>query len=110
MEDKEDKMKLGEMAKLIRSKNAGPFAMTIDILFERPEYYEKVRNSNYFNVETIANIYQLTKKDIDIFTCDSILAIKISFDRFIIAGGIGDTDVFGGQQHGPIVNMEIPFP
>ncbi|SFB01480.1 protein of unknown function [Lentibacillus halodurans] len=101
-------MQIGEMAKLIRSKNAGPFSMTIDILFEHESYYDRVKNSPDFNVDTIANVYKLNSADIDIYTCDPILAIKISFNRPVISGDIGDTDVFGGQQHGPIVDMEIP--
>lgn len=101
-------MKIGEMAKLVRSKNAGPFSLTIDILFDNESYYSMVKNSPAFNIETIATVYRLNSTEIDLFTCDRILAIKISFNRPITSGDVGDTDVFGGQQHGPLVNMEIP--
>src|SRR5690625_4595407 len=100
-------MKLGDMAKLIRSKNAGPFSLTIDILFENNVYYEQVKRSNHFSKESIARLYKLDDIDVCIFYCDPIRAIKISFDRPVIAGDLGETDVFGGQQHGPIVNMII---
>lgn len=103
-------MKIGDMAKLIRSKNASPFSLTIDILFENKAYYERVKNHNEFNENLIANLYKLDKHEIDIFYCDPILAIKISFDRPVVAGDIGDSDVFGGQQHSSMVRMEIPFP
>lgn len=100
-------MRLGDIAKLIRSKNAGPFLLTIDILFEDQEAYLKVIDSKSFSLKTICDIYQLEEGSIRLFTCDRINAIKISFNRLVSSGGLGDTDVFGGQQHGPLVDLEI---
>ena len=100
-------MQIGEMAKLIRSKNAGPFSITIDLLFENEAYYRRVKTSPSFTVETIAELYHLDRSEMHMVTCDPILALKISFDRPIIAGDIGDGDVFGGQQHGPLVELEV---
>lgn len=102
-----DSLKLGEMAKLIRSKNAGPFTLTIDIIFENKEAYQMVKKSRNFNAKMIADLYQLDEEEIRLYSLDLVNAIKISFDRQITSGDLGDTDVFGGQQHGPLVHLEI---
>lgn len=36
---------LYDVAKVIRSKNAGPFAVTLDVLFDSPEIYQKVKKA-----------------------------------------------------------------
>jgi hypothetical protein len=100
-------LKLYEAAKLIRSKNAGPFTLTIDILFENVQIYSQVKNSRKITSGLIANMYGLPVQKIKIYECDDALAIKISFPRLVSSGGIGDYDVFGGQQHGPLVELEI---
>ena len=43
--------KLGKLARLIRSKNAGPFELTFDIMFEDPESFERVRASGALSRE-----------------------------------------------------------
>lgn len=100
-------MKLYELAKLIRSKNAGPFMLTIDILFEDLQSYEKTRDSGKINKQYISRIYGIDEEKIKIFECPDSLAIKISFPRQVSSGGVGDHDLFGGQQHGPLVELVI---
>ena len=43
-----------------------------------------------------------------IINCDAANAIKITIPRPTISGDVDDTDVFGGQQHGPLVDVEVP--
>ncbi|WP_188206889.1 DUF4387 domain-containing protein [Alkalibacillus aidingensis] len=100
-------MKLGDLAKLIRSKNAGPFMLTIDIILKSKEHYERVINSNKITKESISELYGIEKGEIHLIHCPEINAIKISFGRLVTSGSFGDTDVFGGQQHGPLVNLNI---
>jgi hypothetical protein len=100
-------MKLCDIAKLIRSKNAGPFMLTIDILFEDEKSYQQIKRSKRLNPKLISNIYGVPENKIKLFECDDAYAIKISFPRLVSSGDIGDNDVFGGQQHGPLVYLEI---
>ncbi|MGZ9039111.1 MAG: DUF4387 family protein, partial [Burkholderiales bacterium] len=39
---------------------------------------------------------------------DAANAIKITIPRPIVSGDVNDTDVYGGQQHGPLVDVEVP--
>jgi hypothetical protein len=91
------------MSKLIRSKNAGPFELTFDVIFKDRESYEKVRNAGWF-----ARTYQLTPEVVQIINYNAASAIKITIPRPVISGDVDDTDVFGGQQHGPLVDLEVP--
>ena len=50
--------KLWEVTKLVRSKNAGPFVLTFDIMFDDPDVYEKVRDSGALNKKLVAGDVQ----------------------------------------------------
>jgi len=99
---------LWQLTKLIRSKNSGPFELTFDVIFKDRESYEKVRDAKLINAEWFARTYRLTPEVVAIFNYDAANAIKITIPRPVISGDIDDTDVFGGQQHGPLVNVEVP--
>lgn len=101
-------MKLYELAKLVRSKNAGPFMITIDILFESDEYFQKVIDSKALSIDLISKLYNLPKDTIQYFACPVARAIKFSYPRKVFAGDFEDSDVFGCQYHAPLVNIDIP--
>jgi len=100
--------KLWELTKLIRSKNSGPFELTFDVIFKDREGYEKVRDAKLINAEWFARTYRLTPEVVSIINYDAANAIKITIPRPAISGDVDDTDVFGGQQHGPLVGIEVP--
>ena len=100
--------KLWQLTKLIRSKNSGPFELTFDVIFKDRESYEKVRDSKLINAEWFARTYRLTPEVVSIINYDAANAIKITIPRPVISGDVDDTDVFGGQQHGPLVNVDVP--
>ena len=101
-------MKLWQMTKLIRSKNSGPFELTFDVIFKDTRSYEKVRDAKIISAEWFARTYRLTPEVVSIVNYDAANAIKITIPRPAISGDIDDTDVFGGQQHGPLVDIEVP--
>lgn len=100
-------MKLGSLAKLIRSKNAGPTLLSIDILFENQDNFLKVEKAKVLSKENISSLYNINIDLISIYESFDALAIKITFPRKIISGNHDDNDVFGGQQHGPLVDLNI---
>lgn len=99
---------LAELARLIRSKNAGPFELTFDIMFEDAPTYERVKRSGALSREVIAEIYSLPVKDVKFFFCDHARAIKASIPRPYIQGDPRDSDSHGGQQYAPLMTIEIP--
>jgi hypothetical protein len=101
-------MKLWQVASLIRSKNSGPFELTFDVIMKDRATYEKVRDAKVINAEWFAHTYRLKPEVVAIINYDAASAIKITIPRPTISGDIDDNDVFGGQQYGPLVDLEIP--
>lgn len=100
--------KLWQVTKLIRSKNSGPFELTFDVIFKDRATYEKVRDARIINAAWFAKTYRLKPEVVAIINYDAANAIKITIPRPVISGDITDGDVFGGQQYGPLVDIEIP--
>jgi hypothetical protein len=100
--------KLWELAKLVRAKNAGPFTLTFDILFADAATYQQVKQSGVITRELFARLYGVPLEDVLFFEHDRALALKASIPRPVASGDLEDSDVFGGQQHGPLVDLEIP--
>lgn len=96
------------LAKVIRSKNSGPFQITLDALFDSEENYARVKNSGLICPEKIAELYRIEPERIqDIVFFDTALGFKITFDREISSGTCGDRDVYGAQQHIPLAMLEV---
>lgn len=100
-------MKLYDIAEVIRSKNAGPFTLTLDLIFKSNEDFEQVVSTHNFNSKHIADIYKVKASEVKIHPFKAIKAIKISMPRTISSGAPGDNDVYGSQQHLPIANLEV---
>jgi hypothetical protein len=100
-------VQLYQLAKLVRSKNAGPFTLTIDVMFDDEDAYRRVRDSGALSREKIAMIYGIPEEHISLFAHDIALAVKVTFPRPITSGSRGDTDVYGGQFHSPLVTIEV---
>ena len=101
--------KLWELARLVRAKNAGPFTLTFDIVFADADTYDQVKRSGVITRELFARLYRVPEDEVLFFEHDRALALKASIPRPIASGDLEDTDVFGGQQHGPLVELEIPL-
>jgi len=99
---------LAYLARLIRSKNAGPFELTFDIMFEDAATYQRVRDSGALSREAIASRYGLTPEKVKFFYCDHALAVKASIPRPYSQGDLLDSDGHGGQQYAPLMDIEIP--
>ena len=100
---------LGELATLIRSKNAGPFVLTFDIMFNKPENYFRVKKSGVLTRELFAQLYDCPLDIVRLFECDNALGFKYSIPRRPkFQGDLGDPDLHGGQQYAPLMGVEIP--
>jgi hypothetical protein len=103
--------KLKDLAKVIRSKNAGPFEITFDVMFSDVEKYRRVKESGVLTQELICKLYGV--QPADIVTCmffDPAQAFKFTLKRIggSAQGSIGERDTFGAQQHAPLLDIEIP--
>lgn len=98
---------IGDLAVLVRSKNAGPFWLTFDIMFDKPDIYQRVRDANVVTRDKVASLFQVAPEAIIVVNHDAALAIKVSFPRAHSSGSAYDSDVFGGQQYAPLLALEV---
>lgn len=99
---------LGELAKLIRSKNAGPWMMTIDVMLPDAETFEMVVRSGVLSSERVGLLLGIEPEKIDLYEYAPAHTVKISFPRSVPNGHPHDTDIFGGQQFAPLVKLPVP--
>lgn len=102
---------LGELADVMRSKNAGPFQITIDLMFNDRATYDRVIASGVVSAKVIAPLYKVSEDLVRIMPFERVRAIKITVPRTTGDHGSGsayDRDVYGAQQHGPLVELQVP--
>lgn len=100
--------RLRDLAVFVRSKNAGPFVLTIDMFFADEDACRRVLDSGVLSPDKVAAIYGVSAEGIRTIHVPQANAIKLSIPRPLVAGDIGDRDVAGGQQFSPILNLAIP--
>ncbi len=102
---------LAEVAQVVRSKNAGPFLLTLDVVFRGAEPYRACKRAAVFTRETIAALYGVPVARVAaVIHYDPAHAVKVTLHRAVASGGPGDSDVYGSQQHAPLLEMQVPLP
>ena len=98
-----------ELARIIRSKNSGPFELTFDIMFDDIEVYRRVKDAQILGNEVIKKLYHVTDDEIltNMFF-EPALAWKCTIKRPWAQGSVGERDTLGTQQHAPLLGIEVP--
>ena len=100
--------KLIDIASVIRSKNSGPYELTFDVIFKDFDMYNKVKAVRAIDEKTFAELYNIPQSDIiNLVYFDPAKAVKITIVRPIPSGALGETDVYGAQQHAPLMNCGV---
>ena len=102
--------KLKDLAKVIRSKNSGPFEITFDVMFPTAALYQRVKNSGVLTRELVCSLYGVAPSDVAAFMFfEPALAFKFTLRRRgPEQGSVGERDTFGAQQYAPLLDLEIP--
>lgn len=104
---------LSDAAKVIRSKNAGPFELTLDVMFPATSahIYHKIKAANppVLSAEIIAELYQMQGRESEIVAIwwDQALAFKATIPRPKPSGGFGERDLHASQFHAPLLGIRI---
>jgi uncharacterized protein DUF4387 len=101
--------RIRDIAQVCKSKNAGPFELTIDVVFDDLAVFDKVKRAGVFGPGLFARLYGVRSEDVLFTVYDAAYAFKATLPRLVPAGDIGDTDVYGAQQHAPLLDVEIPL-
>ncbi|WP_042377994.1 DUF4387 domain-containing protein [Streptacidiphilus melanogenes] len=102
---------LTDLADVVRSKNAGPYELTLDVIFSTREQYELVKRDRLISRQVVAELYGLPVADVgEPIFYDPARAVKVNLRRPLPSGNVGETDVYGAQQHGPLLALRLPLP
>ena len=98
--------KLIDVASVIRSKNSGPYELTFDIMFKEQGVFEDFAKKNVMTKTVFAGLYGIDEKDVlSVIAFPPSKAVKITIVRPISSGALGEKDVYGAQQHGPLLGF-----
>jgi hypothetical protein len=101
--------RLYDLAEVLRSKNAGPLYLTFDMIFPDAAAYRRVLRSGVLTPALVSRLYEVPADTVSIVSFDAANAIKITIPRTgPTSGAPGDRDVYGAQQHLPLVDIRIP--
>jgi len=102
---------IGDVAQFVTSKNAGPFLLTLDVVFPDEATYRTFKSLRALDRHVIAGLYGIPETDVlKIIEFDPAYAVKITMRRPLGSGALGETDVYGAQQHVPLMLHEIDWP
>ena len=93
---------LGDLALEVRSKNAGPFWVTIELFMRDDAGYAVVADEEFINEAVVARLYDVPADGVQIFRIPSLHVVKISYPRPISQGSLFDRDIHAGQHHVPL--------
>ncbi len=101
---------IGEIATFVTSKNAGPFLLTLDIVFPDAATYGRFKARRPLDRDTVARLYGIRPEDVlKIVEFDPAYAMKVTLRRPWGSGAVGETDVYGAQQHVPLMQHAIEW-
>lgn len=99
--------KLGAIARRIRSKNAGPFWVTIDVFLDCDEDYETVAADGVVTAQRMAMLFGADEDLVKIFRLPNLRVVKISYPRLAAQGSVADRDVHAAQQYIPLLELDL---
>ena len=97
---------LGDLALEVRSKNAGPFWMTLEAFMPNDETY-RIADA-LITAELISELYHVPPAALQIFRIPDLRVVKVSFPRPVAQGSLHDRDMHAGQHHVPLANTVVP--
>lgn len=105
---------LSDLCRIVRSKNAGPYEITIDAMFASKEAYEAVKSSDLLSASNVAKAIGISEEDIIwIGFFDPAISFKVTIPRVRSgkkksAGGFMENDIHGSQEHMGLASLKLP--
>lgn len=99
---------IADLAHEVRSKNAGPFWVTMELFMKDAAGYAIVADPAFLDERVVAELYQVDAETIQLFRIPTLNVVKISFPRYVVQGSLRDRDMHAGQHHVPLALLEVP--
>lgn len=97
--------RLGDIAVKLRSKNAGPFWLTVDIFCGTTEAYSTI--SAKLETAQVARAFDISAQVIKRFDIGDLHVVKFSLPRPAIQGAVNDRDMHGASWAALLAELEI---
>lgn len=98
---------LAQLARVVRSKNAGPTWLTLDIFFTDAAAYARAAASPRLHADAVARLYGVPAAEVSRHLLPELAAMKFTLPRPVCAGSPGDGDLYGAQQHAPLLEWVL---
>lgn len=99
--------KLTDVCRFIRSKNAGPFWITVDLFFKDDASFATYANAKELQPENMATLFGVRADQVGCYPVANLAVLKISYPRKDPQGGMIERDLHGGQQYVHLVDLEL---
>lgn len=99
--------KVRDVCRYVRSKNAGPFWVTVDLFFKDAQSFETFHGDQALSPESLAPICDSEPALVKVFPVQNLNVIKISYPRASAQGGIVERDMHQGQQYVRLLDIEL---
>ena len=99
---------VADLALEVRSKNAGPFWVTLEVFLRDAAGYAVVAAPGFLDAAVIAGLYGVAAETVQIFRIPELHVVKISFPRPVVQGSLHDRDIHAGQHHVPLALLPLP--
>lgn len=99
--------KVKEVCRHVRSKVAGPFWVTIDLMFDSQENYDRYSQNEALSADSIGRIYDVEPAAVRHYPVPTLKVLKISYPRKTPQGGVEERDLHSGQQYTYILDLEL---
>ncbi len=91
----------------VRSKNAGPFWVTVDLFFNDGAAFERYAASPALGADAFARLYGVDAMLVRHYPVPSLAMVKISYPRTTPQGGVVERDMHCGQQFVRLLDVEV---
>ncbi|MEM9581699.1 MAG: DUF4387 family protein [Pseudomonadota bacterium] len=97
--------KLKDHVQKVRSKNAGPFWLTIDICCGSPDAYEFIVEK--LETARVAQVFDTSAQNLKRFDISDLNVVKFSLPRPEVQGSVLDRDMHGASWAALLSEIEI---
>jgi hypothetical protein len=101
---------IGDLCSVVRTKNAGPYLFSLDLVFKSQSQFQKIREAGVLTPESVAAAYRVPRESVVTFESNAqLLSVKATLKRNFAAGSPGDKDCFAMAQESPVLAIRVPL-
>ena len=99
--------RISEVCRHVRSKNAGPFWITLDLWFRDRASFDRHVDAPSLQAAAIASLFGVAATEVKRYPVPDLAVLKISYPRLRPQGGALERDMHGGQQYVRLLDIEL---